>query len=269
MEQATNSKTSSNVRLSEPGHEATSRKHSVTKRILIAAAIIIVALVGVFAWYVNNYYHADEVALAAAADENGAADGVTVQELPSSALAFVPENPVGGLVFYPGAKVQPEAYAPLMTRCAERGMLCVLVKPLFNLALLSTDAAQEATAEFPEIDKWIIAGHSMGGVAASNYLARHEGDFSGIAFIASYTGSDLTDYQGKVLSIVGTQDSVLNRENYANAQSSLPRFETIEIEGGNHANYGNCGDQASDGRAAISREDQQAQTAAALAALVE
>ena len=251
----------------EPANGTKRRKRRLAKRILIVVAIAVIALIGGLAWYVNDYYHADETARAAVADENGEADGVTVRELPSGAIAFVPKEPVAGLVFYPGAKVQPEAYAPLMTQCAERGILCVLVKPLFNFALLSIDAAGDATAQFPEINKWIIGGHSMGGVAASKYLSSHEADFAGISLLASYSTFDLTDFPGTALSVVGLQDNVLNWENYENAQSNLPRNEIVEIEGGNHGNFGNYGEQAGDGQATISREEQQARTADAIAAL--
>lgn len=74
---------------------------------LVIAATILMALVGAFALYVNDYYHADDEAIAVVADENGASDGVTVRNLSGKAIAFVPENPTSGLIFYPGGKAQP------------------------------------------------------------------------------------------------------------------------------------------------------------------
>ena len=219
-------------------------------------------------WYVNDYYRADAAALAVMADENGDADGVVVREMSGNKAAFVPDEPKAGLIFYPGAKVQPEAYAPLLEQCAERGVLCVLVRPLFNLAILDENAAEGVQAQFPEIDSWIVAGHSMGGVAASDYASRHSGDFDGLAFLASYPTADLAEFDGNAVSVAGTNDEVLDRGNYESARSKLPADASeLEIAGGNHANFGNYGEQAGDGTASISREEQQSRTADAIAEL--
>ena len=241
------------------------KRNTVVKRILIALAVVFVVLAAAAVWYVNDYSHADNVALAAVADEDGAADGVEVRTLPSGDIAFVPDNPVAGLVFYPGGKVQPEAYAPLMQQCAQRGILCVLLKPTFNLAIIDMDAASGVTAQFPEISEWTIAGHSMGGVAAADYASRHAGEFDAIAFLAAYPAVDLSKFDGKVLSIVGSNDGVLNRDKYEQAHELLPdSAQELVIEGGNHAYYGNYGEQANDGQAGITRENQQAQATGAL-----
>lgn len=149
-----------------------------------------------FFWYVNDYYRADSTALAAVADENGSSDGVVVRKLPDGSLVFEPEHPQMGLVFYPGGKVQPEAYAPLLERCAKQGVLSVLVRPPFNLAILNENMADGVQEQFPQIATWVIAGHSLGGVAAANYLSQHESSFDGIALMASYPTCDLSNYGG-------------------------------------------------------------------------
>ena len=245
-------------------------KRKRMKRFLIAMGIVIAVLAAGFAWYVNDYSHADDDALAAVADAEGAADGVTVQTLAGGEIAFVPAHANAGLIFYPGGKVQPEAYAPLLTKCAQEGILCVLVKPLFNLAIFDVDAASGIEKQFPEIDEWLIGGHSLGGVTASMYLANHDGEFSGIVFLAAYPSEDLSNVDVRALSIVGNNDGVLDRKKYNEAESKMPsHVQEVVIDGGNHANYGNYGTQANDGEATISREDQQTQTAIAIADLAE
>ena len=121
------------------------------------AAIIIVVVVAVcaaaFAWYVSDYSRADADALAAVADSDGPADGVTVRTLKGGEIAFCPKQVSAGFIFYPGGKVQPEAYAPLLTECARQGILCVLVKPPFNLAILDANVTDGLQAQFPEIEK--------------------------------------------------------------------------------------------------------------------
>ena len=245
-------------------------RNTIVKRILIALAVVVAVLAAATVWYVNDYYHADNVALAVVADEDGTADGVEVRTLPSGDIAFVPDHPTAGLVFYPGGKVQPEAYAPLMQKCAQRGILCVLLKPTFNLAIIDMDAANGVTAQFPDVSTWVLAGHSMGGVAAADYASRHPDEFDAIAFLAAYPAVDLSKLDGKVLSIIGSNDGVLNRDKYEQAHDLLPdSVQKLVIEGGNHAYYGNYGEQVNDGQADITRENQQAQVTDALVDLAE
>ncbi|MBP3884103.1 MAG: hypothetical protein J6D54_04090 [Olsenella sp.] len=247
-------------------------KRTIVKRILACVAIALVALVAAGAWYVNDYYHADAVALDVMADADGDADGVVVRKLSDKAFAFVPTSPKAGFVFYPGAKVQPEAYAPLLKQCASRGVLCVLVRPIFNLALFDADAVSvdDLRARFPEVKSWVIGGHSMGGLAACDHASRHEGDFAYVALLASYPNTDLTSFAGGALSVVGSKDGVLNRKNYEAARDKLPRdAREVVIDGGNHANFGNYGDQGGDGTATISREEQQERCADAIAAIAQ
>ena len=244
-------------------------KSSVAKRIIIAIVVVVVALACAGAWWVSDYYRADDAALAIVADADGNADGVTVQKLSDKAIAFIPEHPESGFIFYPGAKVQPEAYAPLMQQCAERGILCVLVKPLFNLAVLDANLADGIEAQFPAIDDWMIGGHSLGGAIAGDYAARHAGDFADIVFLAAYPTADLSSFDGEALSIAGSNDEVLNWNRYDAATNLLPSdAKSQTIEGGNHAYFGNYGEQTGDGKATITRAAQQAQTADAIANLM-
>ncbi len=245
------------------------KTYARAKRAALVVAIAVGVLGAAFAWYVNDYYHADNRALASVADSDGNTDGVVVSTLGNGAIAFVPDNPQAGLIFYPGAKVQPEAYAPLLTACAKHHVLCVLVKPLFNLAILDANAADGIQAQFPQVTNWALAGHSMGGVAASDYLARHEDSFDAIVFLASYPSVDLSSFNGSVLSIVGKNDQVLNWENYESARLKLPPCaQEQRIAGGNHAQFGDYGAQAGDGTAEIGPKAQQEETAQAIEQLL-
>ena len=64
-----------------------------------------------------------------------------------------------------------------------------------------------------------------------------------------------------------SEDGVLNREKYEADRANLPQdtTETI-IDGGCHAGFGSYGAQKGDGTPTISAEEQQQQTADALAA---
>ena len=241
----------------------TSRRGTVVRRILLVVAILVALMVGASIWYVNDYYHADDVAQSYVDNNNDR--GVAVSTLAGGELAFVPEQPVAGLIFYPGGKVEPESYAPLMERCAELGILCVLVKPPFNLAILNPNAADGIREQFPDVTKWAVGGHSLGGVMAADYLSRHEDSVDGVVLLAAYTAADLSGFGGKALLVVGTNDQVLNREKYDGSRGLLPANVTeITVEGGNHAQFGNYGTQAGDGEASIPASEQQQTTARAI-----
>jgi pimeloyl-ACP methyl ester carboxylesterase len=163
-------------------------------------------------------------------------------------MVFAPENPVAGLIFYPGGKVEFTAYAPLMAKLAEQNILCVLLKMPLNLAVLDMDAAAEIPEGFPEVETWYLAGHSLGGSMAASFADKHADGYDGLILLASYSTADLTENGLRVCSLYGDRDGVLNMEKYAQYRSNLPEG-TLELvlEGGNHAGFGSYGPQEGDG----------------------
>lgn len=118
------------------------------RKLLITLAIIftfLVITVGGFFIYVNDYYHADMEAIQSyepmkKVQIEPGDDGITI---------FSTENATKGLIFYPGGKVDCDAYQPLMAACAEQDFLCVLVERPFNLAVLNMNAADGIREQFP------------------------------------------------------------------------------------------------------------------------
>ena len=227
-------------------------------------AFLLVIGIGGYA-YVSDYYHADETALEAMAYQT---DSVQVA-LDGNVTWFVPENPVAGLIFYPGGKVEYTAYASLMRACAENGILCALVRMPGNLAVLNANAADGLQQEHPEITTWYIAGHSLGGAMAASHAAAHAKDFDGLILLAAYSTKNLTGTPLRVLSVYGSEDGVMNRESYEKNRANLPA-DTIEVvlDGGCHAQFGSYGPQDGDGIPTISGEEQVRETAEAIAAFV-
>ena len=229
----------------------------------ILAAIVIVCVA--FAVYVGSYYRADETALRAMSS----ADGISVEYTDGGDIVFAPPEPKAGLIFYPGGKVEYTAYAPLMRACAERGVLCVLVKMPCNLAVLDMNAADGIAEQFPEVGNWYIGGHSLGGAMAASYAAGHSDELDGLILLAAYSTKDLTESDLAVLSVYGTEDQVMSREKYAEYRNNLPSgaIEAV-IEGGCHAGFGSYGPQDGDGTPTISGEEQIMQTAEWIADIV-
>lgn len=231
-------------------------------RVLVTFVILLGILATSFFVYTSDYYHGGTKAQAALQSDLQ----TTVTELEDQIL-FVPHasNLATGLIFYPGAKVEATAYAPLMKALADEGYFCALIKMPYHLAFLDSNAADRVLAAHPEIENWYLGGHSLGGAIASSYVSDQASLFKGLILLASYSSADLSHSNLKVLSLYGSEDQVLNMTSYTEMQDHLP-VDTIEncLEGGNHAGFGDYGPQEGDGIATISPEKQQALTTEAL-----
>ena len=228
---------------------ATKRKRG--KRIALILLIIIVVFVVAMLVYLERYYHADEDAMKAL---NSDAQ-VTVTET-SEGYLFDGPGEDSAIVFYPGGKVEEESYAPLMRRLAEQGQDAFLLKLPFRLAVFDMDAAGDVIEDY-DYDRWILAGHSLGGVAAASYTAEHPDEVEGLILMASYPTKEIPD-EVPVLSIYGSEDQVLNMKSYEESRDLWSaQIKEVVVEGGNHAQYGNYGEQKGDGEALISADAQQ------------
>lgn len=238
-------------------------KHKKTKIILFTSIVLMGVIFLVGGMYVNDYYRASEEAIDCITEEE---ETVSVLTLDEDTILFTAQAPKARLIFYPGGKVQVEAYAPLMKACAERGILCVLMKMPMNLAVLDMNAAdgiKEKVAEHIEanmmtgIDKWYVGGHSLGGSMAAAYMEKNTQECDGLILLASYSTADLSQSGKSVISIYGTEDKVLNMEKYEQYKGNLPEgFYEEVIEGGCHAYFGCYGAQDGDGVPTISNKEQ-------------
>ena len=223
----------------------------------VGAGLVLMAG-GTFA-YLGIYSHAGEVAEAAMRGD----ETVAVSEV-DGGYFFDGPGESKALVFYPGAKVESAAYAPLMLRISKQGIDCFLAEMPFNFAILGSNTADAFTSAYA-YDSWIMAGHSMGGFIAANYAIAHADTISGIALLASYATSPV-DERLSLCSIYGSLDGCLDWAEYEAKQTNWPtRFEEVVIEGGNHAQYGDYGQQSGDNEATMSAEEQQEATAQAIA----
>ncbi len=226
------------------------RKWLVAGGILL---LILAILTGAFFWYVSDYYRAEDVALEVMAQGSG----ITVQDNLTILSSTYPTDTA--IIFYPGAKVEAEAYLPLLDRVRQTGVTCILVHMPFNMAIFNADAAEEVISRFPEIQHWYVAGHSMGGAMASKFASDHPDQVDGLILMGAYIYGDYPDE--KTLTIYGSlNQSVEDHIDYTE--------NIVEIEGGNHAQFGNYGPQKGDPPAEISAEEQQAQTVAAIEAFL-
>lgn len=224
----------------------------ISKKLRIALGIVVLLLAlcaGAFFWYVSDYYRAEDVALDVLAQDSG----LSVQDNLTVLSPSVPSDTA--IIFYPGAKVEAEAYLPLLEQIKQTGVTCILVHMPFRMAIFDANAAEDVMEQFPEIQHWYMAGHSMGGAMASQFASGHQDEIDGLILLGAYIYGDYPDE--KTLTVYGSlNQSVEDRIDYTE--------NIVEIEGGNHAQFGNYGPQKGDLPATISAAEQQAQTVDAI-----
>lgn len=231
-------------------------RNPLSRRLRAAAAVVLAVLAlmtGGFFWYVSDYYRAEGTALAVLAQDTG----ITVRD---NLTILSPSYPTDtAVIFYPGAKVEEEAYLPLLDQIRQTGVTCILVEMPFRMAVFDPDAALEVIPQFPEIRHWYMAGHSMGGAMASQFASEHPDQVDGLILLGAYLYGDYP--AADTLTIYGSlNQSVEDHIGYTE--------NVVEIEGGNHAQFGNYGPQKGDPPAAISPEEQQAQAVEAIQAFL-
>ena len=225
-------------------------------RILVPLFALIDSMIIAFLLWASVYYHADDIAVRALQSDSV----VTVEQTKSGWLFDGPSDDKA-LIFYPGAKVDAKAYAPLLRLLAKEEMDVYLVKMPLNLAFFGIGKAGEIV-KASSYEQYYISGHSLGGAMAAGYAAEHDSDFAGVILLAAYPTQETAI---DTLVIYGSEDGVLNMARIEEAPNLVSgNYSEVVIDGGNHAQFGNYGEQKGDGEAGISAEEQQTQTIQAI-----
>lgn len=222
----------------------------------ISLIAVLVGLAGAFYFYTLDYYRAEAVAVKLLENEQN------VQQIDNLWIFHgegTGDDQTTGLIFYPGGKVEPIAYAPLLEQLAQYGITSVLIDMPFNLAMFNIDAADQVYDKFPEIQRWFLAGHSLGGAMAGVYANEHPERLHGLILLGAYVTDEPVI---PTLAIYGSEDEVLDQDKV------LMVPNRYEIPGGNHANFGYYGVQKGDGVATLSREEQQRLTVEQMMAFI-
>ena len=229
-----------------------SKRGKILKILIPIFSVILICFISFFI-YAEIYYHADESVDTALKSSTL----LTVEENKND-IEFTPvlNTSKSGVIFYPGGKVEEEAYAPLINKLSKTGVYCVIVRMPFRLAVLGSNRADSIIKNHSEIENWYIAGHSLGGAMAASYASKNQDKIEGLILLGAYSTKSVKDIS--VLSIKGSEDKVLNLDKYEKYHDNLPD-DVIEVtlEGGCHSYYGNYGNQKGDGEATITREKQQ------------
>lgn len=243
---------------------------SFRKKSIIWILLGVVLLVGLF--FGVNYlrYERQPLPQAQAALESDAA--VTVNQ--ENWLTFTPNGtaPNTGFIFYPGGRISYLGYADLMRSIAEEEYLVVVPKMPLNMAIFNTKAADGIISAHPEIERWVIGGHSVGGTAAAIYAADHPGAVDGLAIWSSFPAdsSDLSDAAIPVVLLYGSRETGVTDESVAARKQLLPPDTTyVKIEGGDHHQFGSYVLTNEENLATTSRENQHKEILSAMFTLLE
>ncbi len=216
--------------------------------LLIITAVLLLAIFALLIWMAIPY-QTEDVAINLLEKSNISAN--------NNIIALEPEIPPDtAIIFYPGAKVDNDAYLPLLNSISEAGdVRCFSVDMPLNFAIFNVDAADSIIDENPDIENWYIAGHSLGGAMASEYAYENSDIVDGLIVLGAYVYGDYPTEQS--LTVYGTLNSEI--EMFIDYTENI-----VIIEGGNHAQFGNYGKQPGDRNATITAEQQQLQTTDAI-----
>ena len=240
--------------------KSSSRGRRVVRGVLIVASALLIAVI---AWLVPSA--ADAPALAAMTSDRT----VTVMEN-STEIVLTPTGTESrvGVFFQPGARVDARAYSAILRPLAEAGHQVIITKQPFGIAFLSTGAFAAARAEHPPVTRWVVGGHSLGGLVAATdaetYATSDHNPVVGLLFFASYPATNISHVNVKVLSISGSNDGLSTPAKVNASKRTLPAAARyLEVKGGVHAFFGDYGPQDGDGKPTISHDQARAQIAAA------
>lgn len=222
-------------------------------------AVLVLGIGGIVAWSQIGVMQAESGPLAGVK----ANSAITVEDA-DQGIVLTPADGASdqGLVFVPGAKVDPWAYAPILQSLAEEGVTVVITRPWLNLAFFDLRGLDAFTSAAPDIEDWGVGGHSLGGVRACQLAA----DAEALVLFGSYCSNDVSDSGLSVLSISGSEDGLSTPAKIDAARELLPAdAEMVEIDGASHASFGDYGPQPGDGTPTISDEEMHAEVAQLLA----
>ena len=231
-------------------------------RVLVRGVIVLLAIVlGGLAWVLRPLPATDLAlrALGSGPDVESTQSSTRIEMRP-----VADANPTS-LIFYPGGLVDPRAYANILRPIAAAGYAVTIVKPPFGFAILAQGAAADLAAPGD-----VVAGHSLGGVAAA--IAAGDSDvFGGLVLWGAYPASSIADRsQLAVTSIYGSEDILTTPEEIAASRTDLPPSTVfVEVTGAVHSQFGDYGGQPGGGSPTITAERAQEQIVAATLALLD
>ena len=144
-----------------------------------------------------------------------------------------------------------------MEKLANLGYDCFLPQAFGNDAYYNVDGANSAIRKYNAIEVWIIAAHGSACEPAASFITDYPEKVQGVIWLGGYSEQDLSSLPLCGLSIIGSNDTVINREQWEKAKSLAPsNMEYQTIEGANHSGFADIALMYGDSDAEISFDEQ-------------
>ena len=180
-------------------------------------------------------------------------------------------TPRAGILILPGGFVDFRAYVRTARELARQGLVVVVQNVPLGFAFLDRDRALAPGGTirtlFPHIEHWSVAGHSLGGVAASAYALQQPDDIDSLILWASFPSPthSLRHLDIPVMSLCGSEDALVSPAQVDKMRHLLPpKAKIVVLEGANHTQFGDYWDghkdfyvQSGDSQASLSRQRQR------------
>jgi len=183
-------------------------------------------------------------------------------------------------IFYPGGLVDPMSYLKWQDQLVSLrpNLRIVTVRMPSNLAVLNAQKGARLFEVYSDTEKWLVGGHSLGGAMATSLVEKNQNTVDGLVYLAAYPADDrLKNTDTPILSIYAEFDGLATVSDIKEREDLLPipyhmtdsldfpqtlsgRTLYYKIKGGNHAQFGNYGEQKDDLAATISTFEQQSLT---------
>jgi alpha/beta superfamily hydrolase len=179
------------------------------------------------------------------------------------------------VIIYPGGLVRPQAYEWLARALAVRGYTTLVPVFSFDLAVTDTGRATALLQRYAQGRRVVLAGHSLGGAMAGQYLADElkagRQPVAGLVLMGAYPpdGADLAAADLKAVSLRAEHDRVADPVKVVDGLKRLPAgSKLVQIDGAVHSFFGRYGPQAGDGVPTVARAQAEAQILAAFEAFL-
>ena len=242
------------------------------RRLIVAVPALLLSAVLVGAVAYVRPYAATPVALAALFPDETVriADRITWYEITPIREDQAGNEilPTTGLIFVPGARVDPRAYAHVLRPLVDAGFFVAVLKEPLGLSILDPDHPEVVIALHPEITYWAVAGHSLGGTTAAAFADANE-QVNGLVLFAAYPASPVERTDLKVVSVSGGADGLVGPADIEQSKANLPAGTVyVEVPGAAHSWFGDYGEQAGDNPGQGDRAESQTAMAEAARALL-
>lgn len=232
------------------------KRKGLGKRVPLIVLLLVIVALGIVVFRYFTTVHAADADVLNYFGKN-ATDGIEVSYIDEGVFIDSAASDKA-VIYYPGCKVEYTAYVPFCYELAKQGYDVFIVKVKLNFALFDKAAGQKIMDKY-NYGSWILMGHSMGGIAISDFAAEKGNEVSGLVLLGAHGTADLTNTDIVTLVLYGSEDTVVQRKKVEKGRSFLAKegnYHEVEIPGGNHANWANYGTQAMDSEPKITKEQQ-------------